>query len=324
MRFRTPVNIDAADSRYGHQDKFVCLGSCFATEIGSRLQRSLFECTTNPLGNLFNPIAIGETLRRSVQGRPFEADEFFQHQELWRHFLVHSSLARKDRDESVNVANNCLLALQLSLKKCGLLILTLGSAWIYEKKGDRRTIGHNHKLPHSIFKKRRLSPAEITQDLRSSITSARETNQSLKVCISVSPVRHARDGLHENNLSKSSLLIATEELTGSLPHCSYFPAYDILLDELRDYRFYAEDLVHPSNLAINFIWEKFSQAYFSDPCKIQLAEIEAIRGMLDHRAQHTDTTSYQTFKSSILKRIDELSQSLPQATHLKKQWSQLP
>ncbi len=324
MKLQTKVSLPASEDTFDHQNTFVSLGSCFAAEIGNQLENALFDCLTNPLGNLFNPLALSEVLTRAVEDKTFEPSEFFEHQEIWRHFLVHSSLASTDKESSVQTANEALATLRQKLNGCNLLILTLGSAWVYQKKDYDGAIGHNHRLPLSDFEKRRLSPDEIAHALEAALEPILQSNASLKVCITVSPVRHSRDGLHENNLSKSSLLLAIDQLCERSQIWQYFPAFEILIDELRDYRFYAEDLVHPSALARDYIWDKFRNRYFSDDALALTEEVASIRNMLNHRAHHTDTVSYTEYKESLLKRILHLNRTLPAADQLVKSWQKLP
>ncbi|MDQ8180216.1 GSCFA domain-containing protein [Pelagicoccus sp. SDUM812005] len=324
MKFRTPVNLTPSSRSYSHADTFVSLGSCFAAEIGDRLDQSLFDCLTNPLGNLFNPLALAETLIRAIEDQAFQPEEFFEHQELWRHFLVHSSLASTQKEESLKRANSNLSTLRSKLLACDLLILTLGSAWVYQKDGYAGYIGHNHKLPASTFTKRRLAPDEISLTLGRALRLISKLNPELKICITVSPVRHTRDGLHENNLSKASLLLAVDQLRRDFPAISYFPAYELLLDELRDYRFFADDLTHPSKQATDYIWEKFLESYIGDACRFQIEEIETITAMLNHRPQHPDTQQYTTFKASLRKKIRLLATKLPRAAELEKRCDLLP
>lgn len=324
MKLQTSIDTSAQSFEYSHSNTFLSLGSCFASEIGEKLKDNLFDCLTNPLGNLFNPLALSELLDRAVKNRKFEEKEFFQHQEIWRHFLVHSSLASTNKRTSVQTANTALASLKTKLNSCDLLILTLGSSWIYEKAGYCGAIGHNHKLPLSSFAKTRLSPERTAEALKATILAIRQTIPSLRVCFTVSPVRHVRDGIHENNLSKASLLLAVDEMIADIDRCHYFPAYELLLDELRDYRFYAQDLAHPNQQAIDYIWEKFRESHFSDSTRILIKEINSIKAMLNHRTHHTDTLQYQENKSSILKKIESLVNKLPKANDLKDLWNRLP
>ncbi|MDQ8198506.1 GSCFA domain-containing protein [Pelagicoccus enzymogenes] len=324
MNFHTRVSLPAAKRRYSHAHRFVSLGSCFADEIGKRLSRSLFGCATNPLGNLFNPLAVSEILIRATEGRDFREDEFFEHQELWRHFLVHSSLASTDRERSIQTANQAIKILGENLLSCDLLIITLGSAWVYQKKEYVGAIGHNHKLPLSSFSKRRLSPDEVSITLKRAIQLLRKENKKLEVCVTVSPVRHLRDGLHENNLSKASLLLAVDQMVETCPEILYFPAYELLLDELRDYRYFAEDLTHPSNSATEHIWSQFRESYFDDKTTELISELDQVLAMLNHRTLHTDTSQYAAFKAALQKRIHSLANEIPQAQSLQDAFQQLP
>lgn len=324
LKLQTEVDLPNPKSEYDHQSQFTCLGSCFATEIGSYLEQRLFPCCVNPLGVLFNPIALAEIGTRAIDQHRFQETEFFQKGELWRHFLVHSSLAAKDISLSLSQANAALHALRGSLLSSNLLVLTLGTAWAYENTQTAQTVAHNHQLPESHFKKRLLAPAVIVQALTPFIRRLQNENPMLKTCLTVSPVRHLRDGLHENNLSKASLLLAIDQLEKDSPRCTYFPAYELLLDELRDYRFYAEDLSHPSESAVKHIWQAFSSTYLSSAAQTNCQKIEAIAAALNHRAQHPDTAEYKRFKEELKRKIEDIEGLGSGTAALQISFDQLP
>ncbi|MBC2605723.1 GSCFA domain-containing protein [Pelagicoccus albus] len=320
MRLQTKVEIPYSHLKYSHDDVFVSLGSCFAEELGSRLEARLFDCVSNPFGTLYNPVAISELATRALDKQTFAEDEFFQHQELWRHFIIHSSLASTSLSESISRANDALVLLRESLLNCDLLCLTLGSAWIYQTEGADTIVAHNHRLPLEKFTRRILK----TQEIVDSISNLTERLPRAKVCLTVSPVRHLRDGLIENNRSKSTLILACHELENSSIQIDYFPSYEILLDELRDYRFYSSDLTHPNQIATDYIWERFCDTYLSPLASKLCREIESILTALHHRPHHTDTTSYAAFKAGLQKRIQSIADSGICIAPLEEIFSKLP
>lgn len=292
--------------------------------MGERLDSNLFDCLSNPLGTLFNPIAIAELIERALDSHSFTEDEFFEHQELWRHFLVHGSLARPLAHESTLRANQKLDSLRERLQSADLLILSLGSAHVYELQNQRKIVGHNHKLPLASFNKRLLQPSEIENRLRLVLEKLRKETPHLSVLLTVSPIRHLRDGLHENNLSKACLLLAANHLQADLDFVHYFPAYEILLDELRDYRFYASDMSHPSPQAIDYIWHCFSKTYFSETSHALCKRVEAVELSLSHRPHHTNTQAYQQFKEGLKNDIISLIAQQPRASRFLERWKSLP
>ena len=306
MKWQTSVKVNKAKSLFNYSNRFCSLGSCFANEIGSKMKAVLLNCETNPLGILFNPISLVQLIEKAVEESFFSKDEFFLHQDLWKHALIQSHLASTDLNSSLENGNRMLMKLRNSIKESDFLILTLGSAFVYERKDTGRIVGHNHKLPLQIFIKRLLSVSEIVESLHRALEGLKTFNPSLKVCFTVSPVRHLRDGLHENQLSKSSLLLAINELERLVTNLSYFPSYEILLDELRDYRYYKEDLSHPSKEAVQYIWEIFLENYFEESVAKKSLEVEKIHAGLSHNPNHTDTQSYRRFKRTLKQSILEI------------------
>lgn len=324
LRLQTKVVIPNSENRYDFKSRFTCLGSCFADEIGQRLQTRSIPTSVNPLGTIFNPEALVKIASRAIEGIEFRDNEFFLHQELWRHFFVHSNLANTDLKKSVERANQALFELGRSLSETNLLIVSFGTAWSYRARGTQEVISHNHKLPLSNFEKRLLTPDQISGSFCQLLSLFKKRSINLGVCLTVSPVRHLRDGLHENNLSKASLLLAAHQIEQSHENCIYFPAYEILLDQLRDYRFYAEDLAHPSRQAVDHIWAEFASAHLSDECQKTVREIESLNTALEHRPHHPDTYSYKVFKQGLQGKIAHLSNQGIKTEALRQKLENLP
>ncbi|EDY81100.1 hypothetical protein VDG1235_717 [Verrucomicrobiia bacterium DG1235] len=238
--------------------------------------------------------------------------------------MIHSSLASTQREQSVSQANKSLIRLREQLLSGRLLILTLGSSWVYEIKDNPQAVAHNHKLPLDRFNKSLISHPEISKHLARAIKLIRAENEDIDICLTVSPVRHLRDGLRENNLSKAHLLLAAHQLETEFEHISYFPAYELLIDELRDYRFYKEDLAHPSKQATDYIWRCFSETFLTDTCRRRCGEIESVLAALTHRPHHPDTKSYQLFKEQIAEKIGSLTSQSLDCAPLQKELDQLP
>lgn len=324
MKFKSEQRIPKSKTTFSHAETFLSLGSCFADEIGGNLQDHLFDCCSNPLGTIYNPLAISELVKRAISGSSFRKSEFFQSHETWRHNLVHSAYSDIDLDSSVEIANTRLNQLQDYLRESDVVFLTLGSAWLYKPKSSSEIIGHNHRRPMAEFEKKLLDPSEVAAAIASAFNLLIKENPKVEICITVSPVKHIKDGLHENNLSKSSLLLAAQKLTSQYPNTCYFPAYEILVDELRDYRFYAEDLAHPNKLATRFIWDRFCETYFDDTTRDLVRQINSISNSLSHRPQHPQTQSYAQLKTKLRQDITRLEKMNIRVDQLLKRWKSLP
>lgn len=324
MNLKCDISIPKANVTLAHSEPALALGSCFANEIGRKLTEHLFDCCENPLGTIFNPLAISELIYRSLNNIDFTESEFFLQNELWHHDLVHSSFASADLEESIDRSNTALQELRSYLLRSKLLFLTLGTAWVYRHKSNKKTIAHNHRRPLSTLDRSLAEPNEIFDALCDTIECLNKNAPQLALCITVSPVKHLRDGLLENTLSKSSLRLSAHKLIEKYPQINYFPAYEILTDELRDYRFYASDLAHPNDQAIDYIWQRFSETFFNQTTQNHTRRIEEIKKSLAHRPNHPETKAYKNFKTELEKRIRDLEmQGIPTKT-LEHKWKSLP
>ncbi len=238
------------------------LGSCFSDEIGEQMARRYLHVVSNPFGTLYNPLSIAQAL--TLQ----EVPELVQHDGLWHSMAHHGSFSRSTESEAREAVRASIEAMQTALSEASVVIVTFGTAWVYEWNKDRQVIANCHKLPAECFTRRRLTVEEIEAAWRPLL----EQYSDKHWLFTVSPIRHIKDGLHENQLSKATLLQAIEQLTANSqqPTADYFPSFEIMLDELRDYRFYADDLVHPSSMAVNYIWERFVDTFCTPQTKNEL------------------------------------------------------
>lgn len=239
----------------------VSLGSCFADEIGDRLREGDFRIEQNPFGTLYNPASIAAALHRIIDDREIDASDLVQHEELWHSWHHHGSFSRPTQEECLATCNNRIHQAHAALKEASLLMVTFGTAWVFEHKG--MVVANCHKLPPQEFVRRRMTVEEIVALWSPLLQKLSTFNPQLTTLFTVSPIRHMADGAHGNQLSKATLLLAVDELLSSLTsHLSpcYFPAYEIVLDELRDYRFYGPDMTHPTPLAVDVVWERFQSA----------------------------------------------------------------
>jgi len=281
MQLQTIVEIPKASWQITHQHKLLLVGSCFADEIGERFVRHGFDAMVNPFGTLYNPASIAAMLERCIRGEQYDADSPELLQDpitgAWHSWMHHSRFSSARKEELVERANSTLGEVQRRLRETDVLIVTLGTAIVYRLGETGALVANCHKQPDSLFVRERLSVDNIVNQWNKLIDLIKEFNPSIRIVLTVSPIRHKRDGLHVNQLSKAILLQAVDALP-----VDYFPSYEIMLDELRDYRFYAEDMIHPSALAVDYIWERFQQACLS----AQTIEVARQRAREWARGQH--------------------------------------
>ncbi len=275
IKLKTEVTVKSEDTNIDYNSKIMMLGSCFTTEIGSLLRDFRFEVMVNPFGTLYNPASIYSSLKRIKECRLFTEDEVIHTnptdksaEKKYASFCHHSSFARKSSDEFLTNANAHLLMAHSWLEKSDVLIITLGTAWVFINNNTDKVVSNCHKRLAKEFTRKLLDIRETTELL----FSIANMFPDKKIIFTVSPIRHFKDGAHGNQISKSTLLLSIDNITANCPWCKYFPSYEIMMDELRDYRFYAEDMLHPSPLAVKYIFGKFRQAYISDTAIKQMAE----------------------------------------------------
>lgn len=300
--FSTVVNIPKSSLDISYRDKILTLGSCFAENIGTKLQNAYFQTFINPFGVLYNPMSVGQGLRYLLSEKNFTTDDIFHYGSLWNSFAHSSLFSATTAEETLQNINSRLRAAGNFLSETNVMMITLGTAWVFENAETRNIVANCHKLPANCFNRRRVSRDEIVKELSEVITLLRGRNPQMQFIFTVSPIRHWKDGAHENTLSKSTLHMAIDELEKNFTFVQYFPAYEIVIDELRDYRFYASDMLHPSETAIDYTWQKFSETYFSMETLKLKKELEQLRADLNHRPLHPETSEYQTFLTSIEKK----------------------
>lgn len=282
MELQTTVNIPKGKFEIGHDSKIMLLGSCFADEMGKKFTESGFQTMVNPFGTLYNPASIAALLLRCISRTQYEqsSKEVFQAADgLWHSWMHHSRFSASQADTIVKSLNDTTFAAADFLEQANLLIVTLGTAIIYRLKENGMLVANCHKQPDALFLREQLSAYDIADQWQMLLSLLHSINPKLRVIFTVSPIRHKRDGLHMNQISKGILLQAVDEMlrtTDTEDLASYFPSYEIMLDELRDYRFYADDMIHPSTTAIEYIWQRFQQTYMSpqtqEECRLKLKE----------------------------------------------------
>lgn len=287
MQLTTPIEISRKLINITHEDGMVLMGSCFADNIGGKLQEAHFRCCVNPFGTLYNPMSVGKALKDIIAGRNYSVtdSEIFNSESIWHSWMHHSRFSADNAESLVENINGSIRKAHEHLLNSRLLIITLGSSYVYRLKEDNRIVANCHKMNEKLFDRSRLNVDDIVDECIPLLDELHDINPQLKVMFTVSPIRHKRDGLHANQLSKATLLLAVDRLCEHRKDlCLYFPAYEIMMDELRDYRFYADDMVHPSPLAVEYIWERFCTAFFDRKTMDKVTEWRKFEAAQRHRS----------------------------------------
>ncbi len=311
MKLTTPVIIKPNKS-ITHHSKIVMFGSCFAEHIAQRLVRSRIPTVSNPMGVTYNPLSIAASIGRLIDNRPYTADDLFCHNGIWASLMHHSRFSHDDQQKTLDAINREYEQGRHQLLIADFVIITLGSSYIYEKEGQ--VVNNCHKLPARQFSERQLSVDDVVTSLTDCIKKIHSVNPLAKIIFTVSPIRYMGRGAHNGQINKSTLLLAVSQLCQQQDICSYFPSYEIVMDELRDYRFYAADMIHLADIAIDYIWERFCETYFPTETIKLIEKIEKINKMLAHRPLHTDSETYKQFIENRNRQIDEIRAQYPEIT----------
>ncbi len=310
--FQTKVELPLGEWQFGYADRLMSFGSCFSEHIGNKLVEAKFACDVNPFGILYNPLSVAAALRDVLDGRRYgeDAPELFCAGGQWHSYMHHSRFSAASREECLRLINGRLARAVEELASLDVLLLTFGTARVY-RLADGRVVANCHKQPERLFVRELVSVDAIVQEYRVLIDRLLAVRPSLHILFTVSPIRHARDGFHGNQVSKSVLLLAVERLCELYSCCHYFPSYEIQLDELRDYRFYADDMLHPSALAVEYIWKCFCQTYLTDEARSLMAECLSIARALAHRPFHPESSQYKSFLTQITLKIGRIMEKYP-------------
>ncbi|PQB03255.1 GSCFA domain-containing protein [Polaribacter filamentus] len=297
-------------NQIAYQSKILLLGSCFSENIGDKLSYFKFQSTQNPFGILFHPKAIENFITNAINEKEYLDDDLIFQNETWHSFDAHSSLSSVNKNELLNKLNASISNTNRALKDASHIIITLGTCWVYRFIETDAIVANCHKIPQKKFLKELLTVAEITESLAAILVLLKSVNKDISVLFTVSPVRHLKDGFIENTQSKAHLIAAIHQV---LEHqnVSYFPSYEIMMDELRDYRFYAEDMIHPNKTAINYIWERFTETWFLDETLSTMKEIDAIQKGILHRPFQENTAQHQQFLKNLEAKKEKIQQQLP-------------
>ena len=311
MIFRTQVDLPEKETEIGHSQRIMLFGSCFAENIGNLLAENKFHCDVNPFGILYNPRSIVYALKQILAGKEYQKEDLFVAGGQWHSWMHHSDFSDVESDVCIAKINSRLQKASDELFETDWLIVTWGTAYVYLHKENQMVVGNCHKQSDKLFVRKRLSVGEIVDDWETILNELRMVNPRLKVLFTVSPIRHQKDGMHANQLSKSTLLLAVDAICRKWQECYYFPSYEIMMDELRDYRFYADDMAHPSSMAIEYIWKCFASCYFGKETQAIMKEWADIKRGLAHQPFRPESDAYRAFLSQIVLKIKEMKEKLP-------------
>lgn len=308
MNFRTEIPIQKSDFPINYHSKLLFLGSCFAENIGKKFRYYKFQSTINPFGIIFNPVSLEKLIKRVVDKNYFTEKDIFFHNDLWHCFEIHSELSNSNKEEFLDNLNAIIKSTNRQINDLTHCFITLGTSWVYRNNQSNEIVANCHKVPQKEFTKVLLSTKQIEESLQNIVSLIHSLNPNVKFVFTVSPVRHIKDGFIENNVSKANLISSVNTIVKQNSNCSnYFPSYEIVMDELRDYRFYNEDMLHPNQQAIDYIWEKFSFSFFSNDTIKVAKEIESIQKGLSHRPFNPNTDEHQKFLMHLESKIKELN-----------------
>ncbi|HRD39751.1 MAG TPA: GSCFA domain-containing protein [Bacteroidia bacterium] len=311
MQFHLNYNHPKQDFDITHESKLFMMGSCFAENIGDKLNELKFNCTLNPNGILFNPISIATALSAYINNTILSEEEVVFNNELYHSFNHHGAFSCGNKEELIHKINHNTRQAHNALKHADVLLITFGTSNVYVNNANSEVVANCHKFPQHHFTKEQLQPGEIINRYEQLIEDLKVFNPKLKIIFTVSPVKYLKDGLIENNLSKAVLIYSIHEILKQHSYCSYFPAYELVTDDLRDYRFYKTDMAHPNEQAIEYVWDKFSVSYFTESTLKIIQKVKEIKSAMNHRPLKESTLAHAEFKKSFLQKCMELEKALP-------------
>jgi len=315
MQFRTQIPISKTNTPIDYNSKIISIGSCFAENMAEKFDYFKFQSETNPFGIIFNPVSIETVIKRVVQQEFYTEKDVFFYNERWHSYEVHSDLSNSDRQELLETLNKALSETYKQLTAATHIIITYGTSWVYRNLESDQIVANCHKVPQKQFSKELLSVDAIQKSIQNTIELIHTLNPEINFIFTISPVRHIKDGFVENQLSKSHLFTAVHAVLKhhnlQLIAHNYFPSYEIMIDELRDYRFYSEDMLHPNQVAIDYIWNRFSENYIAENSVATMQEISEIQKSLRHRSFNPESEQHQKFLAKLRQKMNLLETKLP-------------
>ena len=317
MNLTTKVPIAKSDNPINYDSKIVSLGSCFAENMGQKFSYFKFQNVVNPFGTIFNSVSIENLVSRIVNENKFTDDDIFFHNDLWHCYEIHSELSNPNKEEFLGILNQLLESTNNQITKSTHIIITFGTSWVYRNKASKKIVANCHKVRQNQFDKEILSVETIEKSIQNTIDLIQKVNPNCHFIFTVSPVRHIKEGFVENQRSKAHLITAIHQVISNChpersrgTSSNYFASYEIMMDELRDYRFYAEDMLHPSQKAIDYIWVRFFENYISEENHSTMQEVCNIQKALAHRPFNPDSDSHQKFLNNLKDKIIKLQEKI--------------
>jgi len=324
MKLQTKIPLRPAEHQINYQSRLLLLGSCFVENIGKKLDYYKFRSLQNPFGILFHPKAIENLVSKSISETQYTEEDIFFRDGRWHCFDAHSELSEVSKEDLLQKMNVALKNTHQQISKSTHIVITLGTAWVYRNNALNSIVANCHKVPQKEFSKELLSVENILRSIGNTLSLIRSTNQNVQILFTVSPVRHLKDGFVENQRSKAHLIAAITNLLDNNVTLSaplndkvgqaiegYFPSYEIMMDELRDYRFYKSDMIHPNELAVDYIWEKFKSVWISSDAFSTMEKVEEIQRGLEHKPFNPDSEEHQKFLNVQNSKIQALQNGFP-------------
>jgi hypothetical protein len=312
MNFTTKIPISKSNSLIDYSSNIMSLGSCFAVSMAEKFDYYKFQNTCNPFGILFHPLAIEKIISKALNLSFFTEEDVFFHNERWHCFDVHSDLSNPNKEEFLQVLNGFIKSTSIHIREASHIIITYGTSWVYRNKQTEKVVANCHKVPQNQFDKEILSVATIEKSIQNTIASIEKVNPKCAIIFTVSPVRHIKDGFSGNQRSKANLISALHSIFDIQSSTKrYFPSYEIMMDELRDYRFYTEDMLHPTQVAIDYIWERFYESSISENAYITMNAVETIQKGMSHFPFNPNSESHLKFIQQLKLKISELKVEYP-------------
>ena len=309
MKLQTQIPLKKqSNNLIDYRSNILLIGSCFVENIGNKLEYYKFKNLQNPFGILFHPLAIERLIANALNNTGYTEDDIFFQNEQWHCFDAHSKLSNVDKNELLISLNEQIKSTHQQINQSSHIVITLGTSWVYKDITTEKHVANCHKIPQKQFLKKLLSIDEVSQSLNAIIGLIKSVNKEASIIFTVSPIRHLKDGFVENTKSKAHLVSAIHAVLSlrAQSRCYYFPSYEIMLDELRDYRFYKEDMLHPNAIAINYIWEKFQQVWMSSEAQKTMSDVEAVQKGLRHKPFNKNSIAHLKFLQNLMQKREKL------------------
>lgn len=312
MNFRTIIKAPEDRQMLRHSDEVLLLGSCFSDNIGGKMRGGMMQAMVNPFGTIYNPLSIAASVKRIIDGERIAGMTLFQQSGVWNSYAFHSRFSMADKEATLERMNKRIEQAHESLKRCRMLVITLGTAVVYRLLATGEVVSNCHKVPQHEFSREMASVHEMTRAMNEMVEALHAYNPELHIVFTISPIRHIADGLETNSLSKASLRVAVDNVINAhRDYTEYFPSYEIVMDDLRDYRFYATDMVHPSDVAVEYIWQTFQATYLDDRAAQAVARCERVMKRIMHRPMSHNTEVVERFHNDTCTVVKNLVKEYP-------------